>query len=88
MVLIHMPGIPEKHDFVADQDMDREKPKETFASPEILQESRMQMWEALQELKKEGKIKDIGVSNFSRFHIEQLIKNPRYVSILVLNALN
>ena len=47
------------------------------STPEAYQETRIQMWEALQDLKKEGKIRDIGVSNFNRFHIEQLIKNPR-----------
>ncbi len=37
----------------------------------------MAMWEALQDLKSKGKIRDIGVSNFNRSHLENLIKNPR-----------
>ena len=43
----------------------------------VLQEARIAMWEALQDLKSAGKIRDIGVSNFNRFHLEQLIENPR-----------
>ena len=81
MCLIHMPGLPNQHDFVADQDMDREKPKETYPSTEVLQERRISMWQALQDLKKEGKIRDIGVSNFSHKHIEQLLNNPRLVNM-------
>ena len=46
-------------------------------TPETYQEARISMWEALQDLKKQGRIRDIGVSNFNRFHIEQLITNPR-----------
>ena len=44
---------------------------------ETYQEARISMWEALQDLKKQGRIRDIGISNFNRFHIEQLITNPR-----------
>ena len=42
-------------------------------------ESRMIMWQAMQKCKREdGKVKHIGVSNFSRYHIEKLINDPRY----------
>jgi 2,5-diketo-D-gluconate reductase A len=72
LVMIHSPGIPEGYRFV-DQSLLPTFPK----NPEDLKEARIAMWEALQELKSRGKIRDIGVSNFNRFHLDQLIKNPR-----------
>ena len=48
-----------------------------IAAIKDLDEARIEIWEALQFCQKEGKIKHIGVSNFTRYHIEQLIKNPR-----------
>ena len=72
LVLVHGPGIPRGSKLWDET--------QTFPeSPEELKESRMVMWEALQDLKAQGKIKDIGVSNFNRFHLEQLITNPRYM---------
>ena len=56
-------------------------------TPEDLKEARIAMWEALQDLKNQGKIKDIGVSNFTRFHLEQLIANPRCLEVPVLNQI-
>lgn len=35
-------------------------------------ESRRQTWKALVELQKEGKVRDIGVSNFLKHHLEDL----------------
>ena len=73
LVMIHFPGLPPN--FKAE-----DKP-ETFANipkdPQKIAEARMEMWDALQVCQQEGKIKHIGVSNFNRHHIEQLIKNPR-----------
>ena len=73
LVMIHFPGLPKG--FTAEQ-----KP-ERFANiprdPKEIAEARMQMWEALQKCQKEGKIKYLGVSNFTRHHIEELINNPR-----------
>jgi len=54
---------------------------------EDLKEARIAMWEALQDLKLQGKFKDIGVSNFTRFHLEQLIANPRCTEVPVLNQI-
>ena len=38
-------------------------------------EGRSEQWRALKELQKQGKLKHIGVSNFSQTHIEELINN-------------
>ena len=35
-------------------------------------------WRALEDLHAEGKLKNIGVSNYSRAHLEQLLGNCRY----------
>ena len=73
LVMIHFPGLPKG--FTA------EKKPERFANiprdPKEIAEARMQMWEALQKCQNEGKIKHLGVSNFTRHHIEELINNPR-----------
>ena len=76
-MLIHSPGMPPGYKgdllrFLSEEDL-KKLPK----TAESYQEARISMWEALQDLKSEGKILDIGVSNFNRFHIEQLINNPR-----------
>ena len=71
LVLVHGPGISRGSKLRKDE-------TQTFPeSPEELKESRMVMWEALQDLKTQGKIRDIGVSNFNRFHLDQLTTNPR-----------
>ena len=73
LVMIHFPGLPKG--FRAE-----EKPERFLNIPrdaDGIAEARMQMWEALQECQKVGKVKHIGVSNFTRHHIEQLIGNPR-----------
>ena len=73
LILIHFPGLPPNF-----------KPKETSKNfsnipidPKEIAEVRMKMWEGLQLCQKSGKVKHIGVSNFNRHHIEQLVKNPR-----------
>ena len=74
LVLIHFPGLPPNF-----------KPKRANSNafsnipidPKEIAEVRMTMWEALQLCQKSGKVKHIGVSNFNRHHIEQLVKNPR-----------
>ena len=42
-------------------------------------ELRVQIWMALQELKQQGKAKNIGVANYGREHLEPLIKDPRFI---------
>jgi len=73
LVMIHFPGLPKG--FQAE-----EKPERFINIPreeKEIAEARMQMWEAFQECQKQGKIKHLGVSNFTRHHIEGLINNPR-----------
>ena len=40
-------------------------------------EARLDLWESLQICRKNGTIKHIGVSNFTRNHIEELIGSTR-----------
>ena len=77
LVLIHSPGMPPGYKGDLLKSLSSDDLKKLPSTPETLKEARISMWEALQDLKKEGKIRDIGVSNFNRFHIEQLINNPR-----------
>ena len=53
------------------------KPEDVPRDPDSTKESRIQQWLGMQELKKQGKVKHIGVSNFTRKHLDQLIKDPR-----------
>ena len=62
---------------VVKDEFGNEKEISIYPSPEELKEFRISQWEGLQELKRRGKIKDIGVSNFTGFHLEQLINDPR-----------
>ena len=74
--MIHFPGLPKG--FQAE-----EKPERFVNIPRDekgIKEARMQMWEALQECQKQGKVKHLGVSNFTRHHIEGLINNPRLLT--------
>ena len=73
MVLIHSP-VPNK------------RAAAKFMSPEALKkldaindfaEARIEIWTALQIGRQNGMIKHIGVSNFTRRHIEELISNSR-----------
>ena len=77
LVLIHSPGMPPNYKGDFSRFLSEDDLKKLPKTPETYQEARISMWEALQDLKKQGKIRDIGVSNFNRFHIEQLITNPR-----------
>jgi len=43
---------------------------------------RLETWKALTELKQEGKVKDIGVSNFMKRHLEHLLKNTHEVPVI------
>jgi len=45
-------------------------------------EKRLETWKALQKLKEQGKVKDIGVSNFLPRHLDHLIKNSGEVPVL------
>ena len=36
---------------------------------------RLSTWKAFIELQKEGKVRDLGVSNFLKYHLEHLLKN-------------
>ena len=47
-------------------------------TPEAAKECRLGVWQAMQEFQAEGKIKRLGISNFTRFHLEQLVNDPRY----------
>ena len=78
LLLIHSPGLPEGYKFAPIKTSQQEALEATFPkSPEDLKEARIAMWLALEELKSRGLARNIGVSNFNRFHLEQLINDPR-----------
>ena len=73
LVMIHFPGLPKNFNAEVKPERFCNIPREASK----MAEARIEMWEALQVCRKDGKVKHIGVSNFTRNHIEQLLKNPR-----------
>ena len=73
MVLIHSPAPNKKavSTFMPAEFVVKLEAIKDFSIP------RLELWEALQECRKNGSIKHIGVSNFSRHHIEELIESKR-----------
>lgn len=45
-------------------------------------ETRLETWRALEQLKSEGKVRDIGVSNFLKRHLVHLLENSKTVPVL------
>merc|ERR1712241_1035312 len=76
LMMIHYPGVTSF-----------DKTKESSNDPIKNAEGRIEMWEALQFCQKEAKIRHIGVSNFTRHHLETLIRNPRCKVIPVVNQI-
>ena len=83
LILIHGPGIYGEYKLIFPEEIRNTFPE----NPEDLKEARISMWEALQELKKQGKTREIGVSNFNRFHLQQLMNNPRCLKVPVINQI-
>jgi len=52
--------------------------------PEAIENStiRLETWKALEKLKEDGLVKDIGVSNFMKRHLEHLLKHTKTVPVL------
>ena len=73
LLLIHAPGFPPGYVF---KTLGTEMAEKQAAIKDMA-EARIVMWEALQFCQKQGKVKHIGLSNYSRNHIEQMIDNPR-----------
>lgn len=73
LLLIHAPGFPPGHVF---NTLGKEMAEKQAAIKDMA-EARIVMWEALQFCQKQGKVKHIGLSNYNRHHIEQMISNPR-----------
>ena len=73
LMLIHAPGFPPNY---VPKVLSKEMVDKKDAIKDV-SEARIVMWEALQFCQKQGKVKHIGVSNYNRDHIEQMLKNPR-----------
>ena len=76
LMMIHYPGVSTFY-----------KEKEFPNDPKNNAEARIEMWEALQYCQKEGKLKHIGVSNFTKVHLESLISDPRCKTIPSVNQI-
>jgi len=76
LMMIHFPG-----------NSSASENKEYSNDAETNAEGCMEEWDALQTCQKEGKIKHIGISNFTRLHMERLLKNPRCKVIPVVNQI-
>lgn len=63
------------------------KTKEDSNDPEANANGIIEMWKALRACQVEGKIKHIGVSNFTRRHIERLIKSPKCKVVPAVNQI-
>ena len=80
-VLIHFPALPKDFDPLKTDKKDPAFFASISSDPKRAPEARMIMWEALQKCRQDGKIRHIGVSNFSRKHIEQMVQDPRSVYV-------
>ena len=45
-------------------------------------EVRLETWKALEKLKNDGKVRDIGVSNFLKKHLEHLLSNSKTIPVI------
>ena len=84
-VLIHFPALPKDFDPLKTDKKDPAFFASISSDPKRAPEARMIMWEALQKCRQDGKIRHIGVSNFSRKHIEQMVQDPRSASAYMLD---
>ena len=73
MVLIHSPAPNKKavSTFMPAKFVAKLEAINDFSVP------RLELWDALQECRKHGSIKHIGVSNFTRRHIEEQVASKR-----------
>lgn len=55
-------------------------------TPSEIQEGRMTVWQALQDLQKAGKIKNLGVCNFTKRHLEALMGDKRLIAMDLQNS--
>ena len=62
LLLIHFPGPP--------------APDGSSLSPELSQRKRLEAWNALETIYREGKAKAIGVSNYCIRHLQELLTSP------------
>ena len=76
MMMLHGPG-PFFDGGFSKRQCSEEEYQNLPRTPHEIHEGRMASWMALQDLKKAGKIKNIGVSNFNKKHLEMLIKDDR-----------
>jgi len=79
-MMIHWPGTP---------DVAKGKPmfENVPSTPKESHEARLNMWQAFQKCREDGKIKHLGVSNFCRNHIEQMLQDSRCKVKPVLNQI-
>ena len=71
--MIHFPGLPKDYPEEKKDKFDRRAECEEGKT----HEARMTMWEALQMCHNQGKIKHLGVSNFTEKHFEPMFKDSR-----------
>ncbi|CAO1637321.1 unnamed protein product [Parajaminaea phylloscopi] len=76
LYLIHWPVafVPTDNDILSDDKLMPANPKDSKVANLDLDTTLAQTWQALVDLKKAGKVKSIGVSNFIPSHIEGIIK--------------
>ena len=73
LLLIHFPGPP-----TGDK---------TSLSPELSQQKRLEAWNALETLYREGKARAIGVSNYCQRHLEELLASPSVEFLPMVNQI-
>ena len=76
LVMPHGPGPFYAGDFTKGQTT-AEEFEELPRTPEEIHEGRMTVWTTLQELRLEGKIKSLGVCNFTKRHLQSLMQDKR-----------
>jgi diketogulonate reductase-like aldo/keto reductase len=79
LLMMHGPGPWLEEPFTKQACRSQEEFDALPRTPEGAKRARVEVWRAFQDSKKKRKVKHLGVSNFTRFHLEQIINDPRYV---------
>lgn len=78
LLMMHGPGPYLKEPFTRQSCKTQEQFDSLPRTPEAAKRARLEVWRAFQDAKKNGKVKHLGVSNFARKHLQQIVEDPRY----------
>ena len=82
LLLMHGPGPYLKEPFTRQVCKTQEEFDALPRTSNDSKRARLEVWGAFQDAKKEGKVKHLGVSNFTRFYMRQIISDPRLIHFI------